>query len=384
MKNILFMHGGGPTAVINASLSGSIRELYDRSFDGDILYAPFGTGGLLKNKINKFPALSNEDLIKLERTPGSAIGTGRDHLEGDDYDKLASILKENNIGYVVMTGGNGTMDTCRKLSYAAKKHNIVVTGTPKTMDNDLSVTDNSPGFGSAARYIAACVREASEDVLGLPIHACVIEALGRDAGWVTASAIMAKSGKAPGADIILVPEVAFDKDKFLTKVEKIHKEKGGVVIVASEGMRYSDGKPIVEPVFQVGRSVYFGDVSSHLSNLIIKELGIKSRSEKPGILGRASISWQSDVDRAEAIACGRVSVKCALEGKNGYMSVIKRTSSSPYKFEAVESPILDSILEARTLDEKYIDKENMFINESFIEYAKPLIGSIGDDFCSFV
>ena len=384
MKNILFMHGGGPTAVINASLSGSIRELYDRSFDGDILYAPFGTGGLLKNKINKFPALSNEDLIKLERTPGSAIGTGRDHLEGDDYDKLASILKENNIGYVVMTGGNGTMDTCRKLSYAAKKHNIVVTGTPTTMDNDLSVTDNSPGFGSAARYIAACVREASEDVLGLPIHACVIEALGRDAGWVTASAIMAKSGNAPGADIILVPEVAFDKDKFLTKVEKIHKEKGGVVIVASEGMRYSDGKPIVETVFQVGRSVYFGDVSSHLSNLIIKELGIKSRSEKPGILGRASISWQSDVDRAEAIACGRVSVKCALEGKNGYMSVIKRTSSSPYKFEAVESPILDSILEARTLDEKYIDKDNMFINESFIEYAKPLIGSIGDDFCSFV
>lgn len=384
MKNILFMHGGGPTAVINASLSGSFRELYERCFEGDILYAPFGTGGLMKNNIKRIDRLSEEELIKLERTPGSAIGTGRDHLEGDDYEKLAQILRDNNVGYVVMTGGNGTMDTCRKLSNAAIKYGITVTGTPKTMDNDLSVTDNSPGFGSAARYIAACVREASEDVLGLPIHACVIEALGRDAGWVTASAVMAKSGKAPGADIILVPEVPFDKDKFLTKVEKIHKEKGGVVIVASEGMRYSDGKPIVEPVFQVGRSVYFGDVSSHLSNLIIKELGIKSRSEKPGILGRASISWQSDIDRAEAIECGRVSVRCALEGKNGYMSVINRISSDPFKFEAVESPILDSILEARTLDEKYIDKENMYINDSFIDYVKPLIGSIGDDFCSFV
>ena len=149
-------------------------------------------------------------------------------------------------------------------------------------------------------------------------------------------------------------------------------------------MRYSDKTPIVEPVFQVGRSVYFGDVSSHLSNLIIKELGIKARSEKPGILGRASISWQSDIDRAEAIECGRVSVRCALEGKNGYMSVIKRISSEPFKFEAIESPILDSILEARTLDESFIDKENMFINESFIDYAKPLIGSIGNDFCSFV
>lgn len=384
MKNILFMHGGGPTAVINASLSGSFRELYERCFEGDILYAPFGTGGLMKNNIKRIDRLSEEELIKLERTPGSAIGTGRDHLEGDDYEKLAQILRDNNVGYVVMTGGNGTMDTCRKLSNAAIKYGITVTGTPKTMDNDLSVTDNSPGFGSAARYIAACVREASEDVLGLPIHACVIEALGRDAGWVTASAVMAKSGKAPGADIILVPEVPFDKDKFLTKVEKVHKEKGGVVIVASEGMRYSDGKPIVEPVFQVGRSVYFGDVSSHLSNLIIKELGIKSRSEKPGILGRASISWQSDIDRAEAIECGRVSVRCALEGKNGYMSVINRISSDPFKFEAVESPILDSILEARTLDEKYIDKENMYINDSFIDYVKPLIGSIGDDFCSFV
>ena len=113
MKNILFMHGGGPTAVINASLSGSIRELYDRKFDGDILYAPFGTGGLMKGKINKIPNLSDSDLIRLERTPGSAIGTGRDHLEGDDYDKLAKILNENNVGYVVMTGGNGTMDTCR-------------------------------------------------------------------------------------------------------------------------------------------------------------------------------------------------------------------------------------------------------------------------------
>ena len=163
MKNILFMHGGGPTSVINASLSGSFRELYERAFEGDILYAPFGTGGLMKNNIKKVPRLSEKDLIRLERTPGSAIGTGRDHLEGDDYEKLALILRDNNVGYVVMTGGNGTMDTCRKLSNAAIKYGITVTGTPKTMDNDLSVTDNSPGFGSAARYIAACVREASED-----------------------------------------------------------------------------------------------------------------------------------------------------------------------------------------------------------------------------
>lgn len=384
MKNILFMHGGGPTAVINASLSGSLRELYERGFDGDVLFAPFGTGGLMKGNIKRIPEMSEEELNRLERTPGSAVGTGRDHLEGDDYDRLSSILKENGIGYVVMTGGNGTMDTARKLSKAAARYGIAVCGTPKTMDNDLSVTDNSPGFGSAARYMAACVREASIDVQGLPIHACVIEALGRDAGWVTASALLSKTGNAPGADIILVPEVPFDKERFLERVEEIHKEKGGVVIVASEGMRYSDGKPIVEPVFQVGRSVYFGDVSSHLSNLIIKELGIKARSEKPGILGRASVPWQSDVDRAEAIACGRVSVRCALEGKNGYMSVIRRISDDPFAFEAVESEILDSILEARTLDEKYIDRENMFINESFIDYAKPLIGSIGEDFCSFV
>ena len=382
MRNIVFIHGGGPTAVINASLAGSLRELREEGFDGKVYGARFGVAGLLKRDMIDLGALSGEDLDALERTPGSAIGTGRDHLEPDDYLRLRNALSELDAAYCVMTGGNGTMDTCRKLAFACDSAGITVTGTPKTMDNDLSVTDHSPGFGSAARYLAASVREVVEDVNGLPIHAVVIEAFGRDAGWVTASSALSRLFGSAGPDMILPPEVPFDEECFLDRVMAIHKEKGGLVIVASEGLRYSDGTPIVEPIFQTDRSVYFGDVSSHLASIIVKKLGIKARSEKPGILGRASIAWQSDIDRAEAVECGRASVRAALSGRTASMSIIRRTSDDPYRTESAVKDISDEILEARTLPASYYDAENYDVRKEFLDYAAPLTGPIGPGFIS--
>ena len=337
---------------------------------------------MLAKDVIDLGSLSDAELDALEHTPGSAIGTGRDHLEPEDYLRLRNALSELDAAYCVMTGGNGTMDTCRKLAFACDTAGITVTGTPKTMDNDLSVTDHSPGFGSAARYIAASVKEAVEDVNGLPIHAVVIEAFGRDAGWITASSALSRLYGSAGPDMILPPESAFDEEAFLSRVEKIHKEKGGVVIVASEGLRYSNGTPIVEPIFQTDRSVYFGDVSSHLASLIVKKLGIKARSEKPGILGRASIAWQSDIDRAEAVECGRASVRAALSGRTASMSIIRRISSDPYKAETAVSDISDEILQARTLPDEYYDADNYDVSESFMDYAKPLTGPLGPSFIS--
>ncbi len=382
MRNIVFIHGGGPTAVINASLAGSLRELRDQGFDGKVYGARFGVRGLLARDMIDLGKLSDKELDALEHTPGSAIGTGRDHLEGEDYLKLRNALSELDAAYCVMTGGNGTMDTCRKLAFACDTAGITVTGTPKTMDNDLSVTDHSPGFGSAARYIAASVREAVEDVNGLPIHAVVIEAFGRDAGWITASSALSRLYGSDGPDMVLPPESAFDEECFLSQVERIHKEKGGLVIVASEGLRYSDGTPIVEPIFQTDRSVYFGDVSSHLASLIVKKLGIKARSEKPGILGRSSIAWQSDIDRMEAVECGRASVRAALSGRTASMSIIRRISSDSYKAETAIEDISDEILEARTLPAEYYDAATFSVSESFIEYARPLTGPLGPEFIS--
>ena len=157
-----------------------------------------------------------------------------------------------------------------------------------------------------------------------------------------------------------------------------------MVVVASEGLRYADGTPIVEPVFQRGRSVYFGDVSNHLSQLITKKLGIKSRSEKPGILGRSSIRYQSELDRLEAISAGEMSVRCALDGKNGWMSIFRRLSSYPYRMETVATPIMDEILQARQMPPEFIDAENYQVTDAFIDYLKPLVGSDLGDFISFV
>ena len=273
------------------------------------------------------------------------------------------------------------MDTTRKLAEAGKACGILVDGIPKTMDNDLSGTDHAPGYGSAARYLAGSVREVDQDVKGLSIHVVVIEAFGRDAGWITASSALARTERGDGPDMILCPETPFEEERFLNRVQDLYDEKKGVVVVASEGLRYADGKPIVEPVFQTGRSVYFGDVSAHLSQLVTRRLGIKSRSEKPGILGRASVRWASDVDRMEAIGCGRASVGALLAGKSGWMSTITRLSTEPYRTSIDLIPIEDAVLQAKTLPKAYLDGEHYDVSDAFTQWLRPLVG---DDLGSFI
>lgn len=383
-KNLLFMHGGAPTAVINASLYGSYREAKKNASVGRILAAAGGTGGLLHGSVLDLTDISERDLGLLATTPGSAIGTGRDHLEPEDYLRLREILRELDVSYVVMTGGNGTMDTCRRLADACEGHGIVVCGVPKTMDNDLSLTDHSPGYGSAARYLAGSVKEVAQDVRGLAIHVVIIEAFGRDAGWIAAASALARDSDGDAPDMILLPEVPFDEARFLEHVGNLYERKGGVVVVAGEGLRYADGTSIVEPVFQVGRSVYFGDVCAHLSQLVIKKLGIKARSEKPGILGRASEKWASEVDRDEAVVCGEVAVRAALEGRNGWMSIIRRVSDDPYRSKIEPVEITAEILKARCLPPQFIDRDSFDVTEEFLRWARPLVGPDLGEYVSFL
>lgn len=380
MSKILFMHGGAPTAVINASLYGAISEARESGKFEKIYASRCGTGGLLKEQLIDLTDVPQDKLELLKTTPGSAIGTGRDHLEDEDYEKMCRICQKYGITHVAMNGGNGTMDATYKFAQKGKKYDIKVCGIPKTMDNDLSGTDHSPGFASAGRYIAGTIREVAQDVKGLPIHVCVVECFGRDAGWITASSVFAreKSGDAP--HMILLPEVPFDEEKFLTRVKELYEEKGGVVVAASEGLKYADGTPIVEPIFKVGRSVYFGDVSAHLAQLITKKLGIKARSEKPGIIGRASTKWVSDIDRCEAISCGRATVKALLDGKTGVMSAIVRKQDEPYQSDIEIVDITPSVLEAKMMDKKYYTAD-YDVTDDFKEYASPLIG---DELGSYV
>ena len=373
-NNLVIMHGGGPTAVINASLYGAIREAQHCPEVGRIYVAIGGTGGLLQEKLRDVTDLPEAELEGLLQSPASAIGTSRDIIEAPEYEAMVPILKKFGIRYVLMNGGNGTMDTCGKLQKHCGNMDIRVIGIPKTMDNDLAVTDHAPGFGSAARYIAGSVAEVCCDVASLPIHVVVVEALGRNAGWVTAASALAADSYGSGPDLIYLPERNFDEASFLRDVQRLIEEKGHGVIVASEGLHDADGKPIVEPVFTVGRSTYFGDVSSHLANLITKNLGYKSRSEKPGLLGRASVPWQSRVDREEAEACGRMAVRAAVAGETAKMVAIRRKNGPEYGSETFLADIQEVMMTERKMPDSFINEAGNGVTEAFKDWCRPLLG----------
>ncbi len=371
---MLIVHGGAPTAVINASLYGAVWEA-KKSGEVDRVYgAAGGSGSIVPGRFIALTALPEETLELLTRTPGSAIGTSRSPLKEKDYEAIAEALKTYNIRWLLFNGGNGSMDACGKIAAQIKDKSTAVVGIPKTIDNDIAVTDHAPGFGSAARYLAASVRELCCDVASLPIHVSVIEAMGRNAGWLTAAASLAGPAGDGGPHLIYVPERPFDEEEFLDKAGDLYRKYGGVVVVASEGLKDASGQPIVPPIFQVGRAVYYGDVSAHLCSLVIQKLGIKARSEKPGILGRASAAWQSSTDREEAVTAGETAARAALEGHTAVMVAFRRVPSPPYRCETFLVPVDEVMLRERTLEPQYMSDTGTGIAPSFTGWCRPLIG----------
>ena len=226
MEKLLIVHGGGPTAVLNATLYGTVTAAAEAGIP-HILGAVGGTGGILREEFFPLNRLTAAQLEQLPGTPGSAIGSSRDRLEAGDYERIIDVCRKHHINALLMNGGNGSMDTCAKLWKLGKDCGLCVIGIPKTMDNDIPLTDHSPGYGSAARYVAASTAEVCADIRGLPAHLTVIETLGRNSGWVAASAALAQdTGFAP--DYIYLPEIPFDEAAFLTDCENLLKNKRAV------------------------------------------------------------------------------------------------------------------------------------------------------------
>ena len=354
--NLIVIHGGGPTAVINSSLYGVIAYAKTDSRVGKIYAAKNGTGGLLKEELIELTDVSDEKLELLKQTPGTAIGTSRDPLEKEDYEKMIAILYKYNIKYVLFNGGNGTMDTCGKLYEACKRLN---------------------------KYIATSVRELCYDVESLPIHVVVVEASGRNAGWITAASALADKTGRYAPDLIYLPEIPFSEEKFLEDVKEKLKTKPGIVVVVSEGLSDKEGKPIVKPIFQVGRATYFGDISSHLANLVIKELGYKARGEKPGLLGRASITLQSEVDVEEAVLVGKEAAKAVISGESGKMIALSRNNCDGYNISTTAVDIKEVMMFEKKVPENFINETKNGVTEEFIKWCEPLVGSIGNEMVSF-
>lgn len=385
--NVLVVHGGGPTPVMNASLYGVIEESRKHPEIGTVYGALGGMEGIFKEQFVNLSQLDDETLEKLLETPGTAIGSSRYPVTEEDYRKTPEIMEKYNIRYILPNGGNGTMDTCGNIYRACAANGydkLRVVGIPKTIDNDLAVTDHTPGYGSAARYIAASVQEVGADVRSLPIHVCVIEALGRNAGWITAASALARKKKDDAPHLIYLPERPFDEEEFIRDVKALYDRLGGVVVVASEGLKKADGTPVVEPIFRTERAVYYGDVSSYLANLVIRRLGIKARSEKPGLCGRASIAWQSPVDRKEAVMAGSWALKAALEGHTGVMVGFQRAEEKDgYGVEMRLIPIGEVMMVEKTMPDEFISEKGNDVTDAFVEWCRPLIGPELRDFVDF-
>ena len=374
-KNILVAHGGGPTAGINCSLQGVVEAARASGKVDKIYAARFGAEGILKGDLIDLTDVSAETITKLGHTPASAIGSCRRKLTDEDYPTVLETLKKFNIDCFFYNGGNDSMDTCHKGNELAKREglDLRVIGIPKTMDNDLDITDHCPGFGSAARYAALSAAELALDASGLPIHVVVLELMGRNAGWVTAASAMAK--RLTDCEVLTyLPEVPVDEGQMLADIEKGYAKGKGLLVTVSEGICGPDGKPLADTgiVDGFGHKIP-GGTAQHVTDQIIQRLGLKSRAEKPGLLGRASIPYVSPVDRAEAYAVGRYAMNAALRDESGYMVSIEAVRGPEYSSSMALVPLAKVANVEKKFPPEWIVDGNG-IADAFFDYALPLMG----------
>lgn len=389
--NIVIGQSGGPTAVINASLAGIIEGAIESGINGKILGMVNGIEGLLQEKFIDLGAefASEEKRIALSRTPAAYLGSCRYKLpkNSDDeiYGKVFEILKKHNIRYFLYIGGNDSMDTVYRLSEYSKKsdYDVKIVGVPKSIDNDLSGTDHCPGYGSAAKFIATAVREMSLDTEVYDLKSVlIVEIMGRNAGWLTASAALARGDSFTAPDLIYLPEIPFDTEKFLKDVSRIADEKKTVIVAVSEGIRGADGEYVCESmasgaVDNFGHK-YLSGSGKVLENLVRERLGIKARAVELNVFQRAASHIASECDRKEALENGKAAFAAAQSGVSGMMVGYERVEKDG-KYSVISTP--SEIAGIANIEKKvpieWINEEGNFVTEDFIRYASPLIQGEG-------
>ncbi len=387
--NVIVGQSGGPTAAINSSLAGVYRTAIDRG--ANKVYGMLnGIQGLLDEEyIDLSTRITNElDAELLKRTPSAYLGSCRYKLPGihEDtavYEKIFAFLHKLDIEAFIYIGGNDSMDTIKKLSdYAIiTGSDIRFVGCPKTIDNDLALTDHTPGYGSAAKYIGTSVKEIIRDSFCLRYDkgvVTIIEIMGRNAGWLTGAAALAKGEDCSGPDMIYLPEIPFDFTKFRDKVAKRLEKKPSVVVAVSEGIHTPDGKYVCE----YGSSIDFVDAfghkqlsgtASYLSSFIAGELGCKTRAIELSTLQRAASHLSSRVDILEAYQVGGAAVKAADEGDSGKMVVLVRTSDDPYQSTTEVKDVHKIANDEKLVPRSWVNKEGDYVTDEFVSYVRPLI-----------
>lgn len=387
LGNVIVGQSGGPTSVINSSLAGVFKTAKDRGAN-KVYGMLHGIKGLLdKQYVDLSEKIKTDiDIDLLKRTPSSYLGSCRYKLpeisdDRETYEKIFEILRELNISYFFYIGGNDSMDTIKKLSDYALLigSDIKFMGVPKTIDNDLAVTDHTPGFGSAAKFIAATMKEIIRDGLVYDYPTVtIVEIMGRNAGWLTGATALAKSEDCDGPDLIYLPEVPFDVEKFLAKVKDLLNKKASIVIAVSEGIKLADGRYVCE-LGSVGDYVdAFGHkqlqgTATYLANFLAAECGCKTRAVELSTLQRSASHMASRVDIDEAFMVGGAAVKAADEGDTGKMVVIDRVSDDPYMAATGIYDVHRIANEEKLVPREWMNKDATNVTKDFVDYIKPLI-----------
>lgn len=380
-RNLMVIQGGGPTQVFNASLHGIVVEAAQGGF-ARVLGARHGMKGLANAEVLDLLRMDDADLVALRNTPGAAMGSSRFSPSAEDTQRSVGCLKEFGVTDMIFMGGNGTMRGAEMFASSCEQAglDVRVMGVPKTVDNDIAVTDRCPGYASAARFVAQSTHELGLDLRSLPQPVTVFETMGRDVGWLAAASTMACVADRPcGAPhLVYVPEVAFDEARFLADLDRVLERKGWAVVVVSEGICKEDGTLVystasasqADPL----RRPMTGGVGQHLAKVVAEMLGVRCRSEKPGLLGRASIAMTSQQDVDDALLVGRAAVRELMAGESGKMVALTALGADGPGYRL--TPLAEVAGVERRIPREWLSGGPLAVTDEFRKYLQPLVGEM--------
>jgi ATP-dependent phosphofructokinase / diphosphate-dependent phosphofructokinase len=380
--NVLVGQSGGPTAVINASVAGIVAEALNHECVEEIYGALNGVLGILNEDLIDLASESQQQIRALRHTPGAALGTCRYKLKKQsDYERVLEVFKAHNIRYFFYIGGNDSQDTADKISKLAQQqsYDLRVIGVPKTVDNDLPITDHTPGYGSVIKYVATTVRELACDneAMGQGDLVSIIEVMGRSAGWIAAGASLAKRRDHPhdAPHLIYLPEIAFDQTKCLEDIRRVLKREKYCMIVVGEGLIDADGNYVsANAATDAFGHAQLGGAGDFLKELVENNLpGVKARVAKPGITQRAAAHAGSKTDSDEAFLAGQAAVLAAIDGQTDKMVTLVRGDTDHYTCETGLAPLSDIANGVKKLPREWINEDGTSMNFQFLRYAQPLI-----------
>lgn len=379
--NLMIVQGGGPTAVFNASLSSAISEAASQPAVGRVYGARYGMRGLVEGDIVELGQMTAGELELLRNSPGAALGSSRFKPTDGDYDRMVENLRRLDIRFMIFMGGNGTMRGASLVSEHCRAAGIAmqVVGVPKTVDNDIAMTDRCPGFASAARYMAQTTRDLGMDIRSLPQPVTILEVIGRSIGWLAAATALAKGREADAPHLIYLPERPFHAERFLADLDGIVSKHGWAIVVATEGIRNADGSLVYElkdptQLDPLARPMT-GGVGQFMADLVGEKLKIRCRTEKPGLIARGARSLVSAQDQKDAELVGRAGVRALVAGETEKMvALLPLGFAKESGYELVPFSKVADV--ERPFPAEWILDAAIPVGEQFFNYVKPLVGEL--------